>query len=122
MVKKPNKNILKFKDKKLLFAAWAAENKAYTSYQYFYNPLNKIFKNISLFDPQRNMYKYGREKMNQLFLELVKDEQPDYIFFWLIYDEFYLDTLKNIKKVSPKTKTINFFGDDDTLFDSFTRF
>jgi len=122
MVKKSNKEISNFKNKKLLFAAWAAENKSYTSYQYFYNPLNKIFKNIVLFDPQKNMYNYGKKRMNQKFLELVRKEQPDYIFFWLVYDEFYLDTLKNVKKVSLKTKTINFFGDDDTLFDSFTRF
>ena len=60
--------------------------------------------------------------MNKRFLEVVKREQPDYVFLWLIYDEFYIDTLLKIKKISAKIKIINFFGDDDSLFDNFSRF
>ncbi len=109
-------------DKKLLFAAWAGENKYFSTYQTFYGPLKKIFNNIIMFDPQKNIYKYGQEGMNRRFLELVQKEKPDYIFFLISYDEFYVETLLKIKEISPKTITINYFGDDDTQLDNFTRY
>ncbi|MDP1729499.1 MAG: glycosyltransferase [archaeon] len=108
-------------DKKMLFAAWTANNKKYFAYQTFYFPLKKIFKHFISFDPQEYMIRYGKEEMNKKFLEIVKKEKPDFIFMWLIYDEFYIDTLLKIKELSPKTKTINIFTDDDTLFDKYSR-
>ena len=68
------------KNKKLLFAAWACEDKSYTTYQTWYGPLNRLFKNILLFDPQKNSYVYGQDAMNRKFLELIKREKPEYIF------------------------------------------
>ncbi len=108
--------------KKILFAAWACHNKNYTSYQAWYIPLTKVFREVVTFDPQEEIYHHGREKMNASFLELVRKEKPDYLFLWLIYDEFDISTLLHIKKISPKTKMINFFGDDDVLFYSFSRY
>ncbi len=108
--------------KKMLFAAWSCSNKNYFAYQTWYNPLKAIFKEVVIFDPQDTLYKYGKNRMNEMFLDIVDKEKPDFIFLWLIYDEFSLDTLKKIKKVSPKTKIINFFGDDDTLFENFSRY
>ncbi|MEM4259546.1 MAG: glycosyltransferase, partial [Candidatus Pacearchaeota archaeon] len=60
--------------------------------------------------------------MNKNFLRIVEKEKPDYIFLWLIYEEFCPETLIKIRQVSPKTKIINFFGDDDTQFETFTRY
>ena len=60
--------------------------------------------------------------MNNNFIELIRLEKPDYIFFWLIYDEFSIDTFNKIREISPKTKLINFFGDDDTRFDIHSRY
>jgi spore maturation protein CgeB len=57
-----------------------------------------------------------------MLLELVKKEQPDYVFFTLIYDEFYLKTFSAIRDVSPKTRTINFFSDDEWRFDEYSRY
>lgn len=108
--------------KKMLFAAWAGSNPNYFSRQNWYNPLKKIFREIEVFDPQEKTYLYGKKEMNSLFLKKVKEYQPDYIFFWLIYDEFYIDTLIKIKQVCKNVKVINFFGDDDVMFDSYTRF
>ncbi len=107
---------------KLIFAAWACENKKYASYQCWYSPLKSIFSKVILFDPQKNSLIYGREAMNEKLLELIKKEKPDFIFFWLTYDAFSIETLLKIKEISPKTKTINFFGDDDTQFECFTRY
>ena len=108
--------------KKILFAAWACHNKNYTSYQAWYIPLTKVFKEVVTFDPQETMYRYGKEEMNKQFLSLLEKEQPDYVFLWLIYDEFSVDTLLSIKEISPRTKLINFFGDDDALFYSFSMY
>ena len=109
-------------NKKMLFAAWACHNKNYFSYQTWHSPLKAIFKQFVTFDPQEYSYKYGVEAMNKKFLEVIKKEQPDFIYLWLIYDEFDIDTLLSIKKVCPKTKVVNFFGDDDTKFEVYTRY
>ena len=108
--------------KKILFAAWACHNKNYTSYQAWYIPLKKVFKEVKTFDPQETMYRYGKDEMNTRFLAMVKREQPDYVFLWLIYDEFTIDTILHIKKISPQSKVVNFFGDDDALFYSSSRY
>lgn len=109
-------------DKKLLFAAWACHNKNYFSYQTWHEPLKSIFKEFVTFDPQEYLYMYGRKEMNEKFLEVVKEEKPDFIYLWLIYDEFNIETLKKVKEVSPKTRLVNFFGDDDVLFDNYSRY
>ena len=106
---------------KLLFASWDAENKEEYPYQNWYLPLKRIFGDIKLFDPRIEYLRYGKEEMNKRFLMIVEKEKPDYIFFCLIYDEFYLETLKSIKRLSPNTKTINFFADDELRFDEFSR-
>lgn len=108
------------KNKKLLFAPVWAENKYYDGYQYWYPSFKKLFKNIILFDPQKNARLYGNEEMNRKFLEIVKNEKPDYIFMWMITYEFFIETLVKIREISPKTKIINFFGDDDIQFESFS--
>ena len=110
------------KKRKLLFAPWSGNNKNYAAYQAWYSPLKNIFEEIIIFDPQENIYHYGQYEMNKKFLELIEKEKPDYIFFLLIYDEFYIDTLLKIREISPLTRTINFFGDDDSLYDNFSRF
>lgn len=109
-------------NKKMMFAAWTCHNKNYFAYQTWHNPLKNIFKHFFTFDPQECLYRYGKDEMNRKFLEIVEKEQPDYIFLWLIYEEFYLETLFKIKEISPKTKLINFFGDDDVLFENYTRY
>ena len=109
-------------NKKLLFAPWACRNKNYGSGQISEKIFRKIFKDLIVFDPQEVLYLNGREEMNRLFLETVQKEQPDYILLWLIYDEFSIETLLKIKEISPKTKIMNFFGDDDALFYNFSRY
>ncbi len=111
-----------FKGKKLLFAAWACEDKNYTCYQYWYGPLSKIFERIIFFDPKKNLEQHGLGMMNQKFLELVEKEQPDYIFFWIITHEFPLETIMKVREIAPKTQLINFFGDDDLQFEHYSQY
>ncbi|MDO8460077.1 MAG: glycosyltransferase [Nanoarchaeota archaeon] len=110
------------KQGKILLASWACHNKNYMSGQISERILGKIFKEIITFDPQEVTYNYGKKEMNESFLKVIKKERPDYIFLWLIYDEFYIDTLLRIREVSPLSKVINFFGDDDTLFYNYSRY
>jgi len=107
----------------LAFAPWAAHNKNYFSYQTWFAPLSKIFKRIITFDPQEETYIYGEEHMRERFIAFIAREKPDYLFLWLMYPTSILpETLIRIKEVSPKTKLINFFGDDDVLYPLFTRY
>ncbi len=103
-------------DEKILFAAWSCNNPNYFAYQTWSAPLKQLFKSVISFDPQENIYKFGKDKMNDDFLKIIAKEKPEYVFLWLIYDEFYPKTLFSIKKLSPKTKIINFCGDDDAQF------
>lgn len=109
-------------NKKILFAAWAANNKNYASYQSWHGPLKNLFKYFISFDPQEELSKLSKQEMNEKFLSLISKEQPDYILFWLIHDEFPIETFVKIREVSPKTKLINFFGDDDILYDNFSKY
>jgi hypothetical protein len=109
------------KNKKLLFAARACENKNYSSMINWYDPLREIFSNILVFDPQKQSYIEGQEKMNYHFLTILKKEKPDFLIIWQHPDDFYIDTLLKIKELSPKTKIINFIGDDDGMFEYLSR-
>jgi len=108
------------KNKKILFAAWSCHNKNYHAYHMWDSPLKKIFGKVITFDPQEVIYKDGKDEMNKKFLEVLEKEKPDYLFLWLIYEEFYLETLEKIKEISPKTKIVNFCGDDDLMFNTST--
>ena len=117
-----NKTLSALKTKKILIAAWACEDKYFASYQQWYTPFNKIFGKVILFDPKKHKSIYGKNKMNELLLEKIKTEKPDFVFFWLISDEFSINTILKIKEISPNTRTINFFGDDDERFENYTRY
>ncbi|MCH7968335.1 MAG: hypothetical protein IH841_03680 [Thaumarchaeota archaeon] len=71
-----------------------------------------------MFDPQEIIYKESREIMNKKFLELVKKERPDFIFLYLVYEEFDLETIVKIKIIDPKIKIINFSGEENDIFDN----
>ncbi len=107
--------------KKILFAAWSSHNPNYFAHQTWDAPLRKLFDVVS-FDPQEEIDKFDKEEMNKRFLDLVSKEKPDYLLLWLIYDEFYPQTLFAIKERSPKTKVLNFCGDDDAQFYDYSAF
>ena len=110
----------KFTDKKLLFAFWRATGE--TQHQHYYLILKKMFKKIIVFDTERNYFFYGKDLMRERLLETIRKEKPDYIFFLLLYDEIDPLTLIEIKKISPGTKILNLFGDDDWRFEDFSRY
>ena len=113
-------NMQKIK-KTVLFAPWSALNKNYHAYQMWHSVFHRMFFKVIDFDPQKELYLRGKDEMNKMFIHLITEKKPDFLFIWLIYDEFYLETLATIKLVSPNTKIINFCGDDDMCFENYTR-
>jgi len=112
----------KLKSKKILFATWSCSIKDYYQNRDWMPLMKKTFGKMVVFSPRDNYYKYGKERMNEMFIEIVRREKPDMIMLSLSYDEFYLETFEKIKKISPKTIMINFFGDDDWRYEDWSRY
>ncbi len=109
------------KNKSILLCPWGVDLK--TNYQCRdWIPLfKKLFGRVIIFSPRSFYYKYGKDIMNKSFLNLVEKEKPDYILFTLSYEEFEIDTLLKVKELSPKTKVMNLFGDDEWRYDDWSR-
>lgn len=90
--------------------------------KHFYEALKEKCNKMISPDISKEYLLYGKELMNKRFLELIEKEKPEFIIMWTSPDEFYLETLLKIREISPKSKLINFFGDDDLLFDNFSRY
>lgn len=98
------------------------EDKFSYPYQVWYHPLKKMCKKMLSFDPRWNFFHYGKDKTNEMFIDLIKREKPEYIFLFIGSDEFYFKTLLKIKEISPRTITFAFFSDDDIYYTSHTRY
>jgi len=107
-------------NKKMLLAAWSINNPYWIINQAYNIPLRKIFKEVVNFDPQEETYKYGKDLMNKKFLEVLKKEKPDYLHLFLVWDEFYPETLLKIKEILPNVKVTHWNGDDDIKFENYT--
>ncbi len=107
-------------DKKMLLAAWSCNNKFWVIHQAYHAPLREIFTKVVNFDPQEETYKYGKRIMNEKFIALLRKEKPDYIMLFLVWDEFYSETLMKIKQILPNVKVVQWNGDDDIKFDNYT--
>lgn len=97
-------------------------NKFYPGYQHGFLVLKELADEIIPFDYRTIYLQYGREEMNKMFLSLVEKEKPDYVLVYSIVDDIDIQTYLDIRKVSPGTKSIMFYGDDDCMYESFTRF
>lgn len=107
-------------NKKMLFAAWSANNPYWIINQAYNIPLRNIFREVVNFDPQEETYRHGKAEMNRRFIEVLKKEKPDYIMIFIVWDEFYPETWIKIKEILPNVKVVNWNGDDDIKFDNYT--
>lgn len=73
----------------------------------------------SVIDFFYDSYLNNIDKLQDDILKFAEDKQPDLIFFCLYQNQFTHNTLRELKK---KFKTVNWFGDDQWRFDSFTKF
>ena len=110
------------KKQKIVFAFLNCSVKGNSLYQNYCLPLKKLFGKIILFDPLKIMDSYGHEKMQEIFLSLIKKEKPEYIFLNGRRDELTIETIERIKKLSPNTKIIAISGDDDKDFEPLKRY
>ena len=93
------------------------------SYQAWHEPLKDISKKVISLDMTKYFLLNGKNKLNKEVLRLTKKEKPNYLFLGLNSPDYiYLDTLLEIKIISPKTKLVSYASDDDTLFETFSRY
>jgi len=110
----------KYHIKKILFLENADEYHTYV--KNFQSTLKQFCKKLISFNRRDYYLKYGKDVLNKKLLEVIKKEKPDYVFTWITWDEFFLDTLLKIKELSPNTKTVAIFGDDSSDFINFSRY
>lgn len=110
-------------NKKILFAGWGAENKSdFYAYQMWGYLLKKIFPKMISFDTKENYFRYGKEAMNKNFLRIIEKEKPDCVIMIFFNDEFYLETLDKLNKISPDIKRVLISCDEDLKYDNFYKF
>src|SRR3989344_6712766 len=110
------------KKQKIIFSFWNCSSTKDDPYQMWYLPLKELFGKTILFDPRKERFIHGSEKMNKLFFELIKKEKPNYIFTNVRRDEQTIETIEKVREISPKTKLIAFSGDDDKDFEPLKRY
>src|SRR3989344_4425858 len=110
------------KKQKLIFAFLNSSDKKDSLHQNYYLPLKRLFGRTIIFDPLKIMNYYGHKKMQEIFLSLIKKEKPEYIFLSGRRDELTIETIEQIKKISPSTKIIAISGDDDKDFEPLKKY
>src|SRR3989344_4679444 len=110
------------KKQKIVFAFLNSSDKKDSLHQNYYLPLKKLFGKIIIFDPLKIMDSYGHEKMQEIFISLIKKEKPEYVLLNGRRDEVQIETIEIIKKISPNTKILAISGDDDKDFEPLKRY
>lgn len=114
------------KELKILYVAtmydYGDKNRGYSfEHENFYKTLIHMFDNISYFDYMEIFNKLGKDNMNQMLIDTVLKEKPDFMFCVLSNDEFYKDTIKYISEKT-NTVTFNWFCDDNWRFENYSQF
>jgi len=110
------------KKKSIIFSVWDCEDRNNDAYNW-YSLFRRLFKKSILFDFRAKKHKMGYENMKKLFFNILKNEKPSFVIFSpVIFGELELYDLKKIKLISPKTRTIVLFGDDDVGFETLSRY
>ncbi len=112
----------KLKDKNALISIWGCEDKSHWAYQSAYLSLKKILGRVIVFDPRKWRIDLGSKNMKKRLLNIISIEKPDYFFFLPDSKEMDIDLIRKINEISPKTKTIAHFGDDDLHFATRSRY
>lgn len=90
-------------------------------YQQFYGSLQQM-KNVEVehFAIDEKMLELGRDGMNKALIERVLETKPDLLFTFLFTEEIKEETIEYITK-NTKTKTLNWFADDNWRFPVFSK-
>ena len=114
------------KELKILYVAsmydYGDKNRGHSfEHDNFYKTLIHMFDNISYFDYMDNYHQFGKERMNEMLLDVVNKEKPDFMFCVLSNEELDKDIIKYISEKTD-TVTFNWFCDDDWRFDIYSRY
>jgi len=101
---------------------WHCESEKHQPRQLWYPPLEKLFREVMLFDPYKEQRELGPEGAKKKFLETVSARHPDYVLFFGAWEIFTIQTILEVNRLSPRTKTLMFFGDDDVQFEKMSRY
>lgn len=86
---------------------------------YFYEPLQKIFSKVIVYDYMKRIAEVGVKVVNQEIIALVKREHPKYALWISAYYEFQEATFDRIRKEG--TRLIGWFSDDEARFDNYSK-
>ena len=87
----------------------------------FYQPLQKIFSKVVLYDYLKRMIEVGVKGVNQEVIGLVREECPKYVL-WVAFGDYYEiqeSTFDIIRREG--AKVIGWFLDDDVRFDYYSK-
>ena len=112
------------KEKTFMFTTWNCEYLGRYMHHNFYLPIKELFKEVILWDPKKRFIKYGSTEMKRRLIEAVGENKPDYILFtvWGCGDFESIDLVEKFREVSPNSKIVGFYADDDRDFEISSRF
>jgi spore maturation protein CgeB len=86
---------------------------------YLYEPLQKIFSKVILYDYLKRRAEIGLTAVNEEVIGLVRREHPNYVLWTSFYDDIQNSTLEAIR--SEGAKVIGWFFDDEVRFNSYSK-
>ncbi len=87
---------------------------------YLYEPLQKIFSKVILYDYLKRRAEIGIKSMNEELIALVRKEHAKYVLWISFYDDVQQSTLKTIRQDG--TIVVGWFFDDEWRFNSYSKY
>ena len=86
---------------------------------YFYEPLQRIFSKVILYDYTKRMTEIGPKAVNKEIIALVRKERPKYVVWTSSVYEIQESTFAMIRKKG--TMVVGYFFDDEWRFDNYSK-
>lgn len=87
---------------------------------YLYEPLQKIFSKVILYDYLKRRAEIGIKAMNEEIIALVRKEHAKYVLWTSFYDDVQQSTLDTIREEG--STVVGWFFDDEWRFDSYSKY
>jgi len=87
---------------------------------YYYDPLEKLFSKVIVYDYISKMLATNTEEMNRDLIDVVAREKPDYVLWVSMNYEFFTTTFDAIRNLG--SQTIGTFFDDEWRFDEYSSY
>jgi len=87
----------------------------------FYQPLQKIFTRVVLYDYLKQMVEVGIKEVNKEIIEIVRKEHPKYVL-WLAFGEYYEIQESTFDVIRQEgVKIVGWFFDDGVRFNYYSK-